>query len=434
MNGRGLLQQGPPHKTVLYLAAVLYLSVLYIRPAEIMPSLEGIPLVDWLTVASTLIMVGTLFVRPGRLKVAAMDGYVLLFWIAIVVSNAAWGWLGGAYKGFVDFAPVVFFYLLVRVAIDTPERLRGFVHVFVALNVLLAINGIVQYHTGVGIGNVTTVGLENRIRGTGIFNDPNDLGMTLVMAVPLLMWVVFERDRPLWQRVFATLLSAPILTAIVYTSSRGAMLGLCAVAIVFALRRFKMIPALTFGAVAVGAVILLGPARVQAMDSQENSAQSRIEAWGQGLMMLKSKPVFGVGYSRFTEFHQKVAHNSFVQTAAELGLVGAFVFIAMYDTLFRILHRARKAAASLGPALSPSWMNAMVASAAGMVMCGWFLSRQYVAVPFILLALAGSIDRLVPAPAGGTLPPLIAPAFRAVAVTMVTLGVVYAMVLTMGAW
>src|SRR5262245_61928373 len=163
-------------------------------------------------------MIGTIFVRPRRIAISAMDGYVLLFWLAIVVSNLAWGWFGGAYMGVIEFMPVVFFYILVRVAIDTPERLRGFAHVFVFLNVLLAINGIVQYHTGFGIGNVTTVGLENRIRGTGIFHDPNDLGMTLVMAVPLLLWVVFEGARPLWHRVLAIVLATPILMAIAYTS------------------------------------------------------------------------------------------------------------------------------------------------------------------------------------------------------------------------
>jgi len=182
-------------------------------------------------------------------------------------------------------------------------------------------------------------------------------------------------------------------------------------------------------------VVLLGPARAQAMDSQENSAQSRIEAWGQGLMMLKSKPVFGVGYGRFTEFHRKVAHNSFVQTAAELGLFGGLAFIAMYDTLFRILHRSRQAAAALtAPVLSPSWMSAMIASGAGMVVCGFFLSRQYVAVPFILLAMAGSIDGLYPKPSGGSVPPIVISAVRAVALFFVTLAVVYGMVRTMGAW
>ena len=153
------------------------------------------------------------------------------------------------------------------------------------------------------------------------------------------------------------------------------------------------------------------------------------------MMMLKSKPVFGVGYSRFTEFHRKVAHNSFVQTAAELGLFGALVFVAMYDNLFRILFRGRLAAAALpAPVLSASWMNAMIAAGAGMVVCGFFLSRQYVAVPFIMLAMAGSIDGLFPRASGGSIPPFIISAARSVALFFVTLGVVYAMVRTMGAW
>jgi putative inorganic carbon (hco3(-)) transporter len=418
---------------VLFFAAVVYLSVIYIRPADIMPSLVGYPLVDWLTIASTLVMIVTLALRQNRQNVSVMDACVLVFWGAIVISNAAWGWLGGALRGFLDFAPVVFFYVLIRTAIDTPERLRRFAFVFVVLNVLLAVNGIVEYHTGLGLGDVRPVGLENRIRGTGIFNDPNDLGMTLVMSVPLAAWAFFDRTRPFWQRALAVVLVAPILTAIVYTNSRGAVLGMCAVVMAFALRQFKVIPALTFGAAAVSALIILGPARAQAMDSQENSAQSRIEAWGQGLMMLRSQPVFGVGYSRFTEFHHKVAHNSFVQTAAELGLLGAVVLVAMWDTLFRVLLRGRKLEA-LPAALSPAWVNGLIASAAGMLVCAFFLSRQYVVVPYILFALAGSLDGLIPAPAGGMLPPFIKPVARAVALTIVTLGTVYTMVLTMGAW
>jgi hypothetical protein len=163
---------------MLYLSAVLYVAAIYIRPAEVVASLERVAVVDALTIASLAIMAVSLVLRPSRAVPAALDGYVLAFWAAIGVSNAAWGWLGGAYRGLLDFAPVVFCYLLIRLALDTPERVRRFVAVFIALNVFLAVNGIVQYHTGIGLGNMRTVGVENRIRGTGIFGDPNDLGMT----------------------------------------------------------------------------------------------------------------------------------------------------------------------------------------------------------------------------------------------------------------
>ena len=40
--------------------------------------------------------------------------------------------------------------------------------------------------------------------------------------------------------------------------------------------------------------------------------------------MLKSHPLTGVGFDQYLEYHTRVAHNSFVETFAELGLIGAF--------------------------------------------------------------------------------------------------------------
>jgi O-antigen ligase len=203
---------------------------------------------------------------------------------------------------------------------------------------------------------------------------------------------------------------------------------------VFAIRQFRLIPALTFAAAAAAAVVLAGPARVQALDSQETSAQSRIEAWGDGLMMIKADPLFGVGYGRFTEYHYQVAHNSFVQAAAELGMVGAVVLVGMFATLFRTLRIARQAP-SRPDALPASWVNAMTAAAGGMVICCFFLSRQYVSVPYIMLALGGSMGSLVPgAPPPPLFPPVVESGFKAVALTLVTMLLVYVMVRTLGAW
>ncbi len=419
---------------MLYLTAVIDVAAIYIRPAEIVPSLATVPVMDVLTVVSLLVAIGSMFVRPRLPAPSGIDGYVLLFWLAIVLSNLSWGWSGGAYKGLLDFAPIVFCYFLIRFAVDTPERLRRFVAIFIALNVFLAVNGIVQFHTGLGLGNTTTVGAENRIRGTGIFNDPNDLAMTLVMTVPFLLWFIVDRGCRLWQRGLAIVLLAPILVAIVYTNSRGAVLGLGAAVCVFAMRQFKLIPALTFAAAAAAAIVLAGPARVQALDSQETSAQSRIEAWGDGLMMVRADPIFGVGYGRFTEYHYQVAHNSFVQAAAELGMLGAVVLVGMFATLFRTLKIARQAP-SRPEALPASWINAMGAASWGMVVCCFFLSRQYVVVPYIMLALGGSAGWFVPGPRRAPpFPPLVESVFMALAFTLVTMMVVYGMVRTMGAW
>ena len=66
-------------------------------------------------------------------------------------------------------------------------------------------NGIVQYHTGIGLGNVGMV--LDRIYGTGIFNDPNDLGMTFVMTVPFVLLVIGLRSTGLILRILGLVFS-----------------------------------------------------------------------------------------------------------------------------------------------------------------------------------------------------------------------------------
>ena len=98
--------------------------------------------------------------------------------------------------------------------------------------------------------------------------------------------------------------------------------------------------------------------------------------------MLKMHPLTGVGHNQYLEHHIRVAHNSFVETFAELGLLGAFCFVGMFYWYFKGLRSL--------PSDTPeaaSWRRALTASAVGVLTCGWFLSRQYVPIFYVLIAL-----------------------------------------------
>ncbi len=365
---------------------LLYVTVLYIRPSEIVPALARVPLVDILTIGSVPVVALASMMRPRRFVILPADLCVLGFWAVIVISNLAWGWFGGAWMGFLQFMPIVFCYFLVRIALHTPREFRVFVYLLVLLNVFQAVNGIVQYHTGVGLGGVLAVGgEENRIRGTGIFNDPNDLGMTLVMVTPFMVCGLFAARARVVTRLLWLALLAPTLLAMYYTNSRGTIIGLGAVLVVFCYRHFNSVLATVVAVVGLAGLVAFGPSRAGAIDASENSAQTRVEAWGEGLGMLKANPVFGVGYGRFTEFHHKVAHNSFVHTFSELGLVGAVLLVGMFYGFFRALRLLETANADDIDA--QYWSRALALSAIGAIVCGYFLSRQYIVVPYILLAM-----------------------------------------------
>jgi len=376
---------------MLYLCLILYISAIYVRPAEILAPLDNVPVVDIVAAVAAAVGGLALLLRPRRTSVIPTDIFIVGFWLAIVLSNLVRGWFGGAWLGFLNFLPVVFCYFLVRVAVHTPGQASGLVNLFVFLNIFLAVNGIVQYHTGVGLGGVEALTEEHRIRGTGIFNDPNDLGMTLVMAVACVLVRGFGPGIPNTSRLAATVFLIPLLVAIYYTNSRGAVVGLGAVLVSHSFRSIRKVPAAVASVMAVSALLLLGPSRTSALDASEGSAQGRVEAWAEGLQMLKAGPIFGVGYGRFTDYHHRVAHNSFVHAAAELGVVGAFCLVGVFYSFFRV-SRAGQAITSgdVLAAEASEVARASSLSAIGALTCGLFLSRQYVVVPYLILAIGGT--------------------------------------------
>ena len=225
-----------------------------------------------------------------------------------------------------------------------------------------------------------------RLRSFGFLNDPNDFAQTLVMVLPMLWWfhIPGRRFRNLW------VVAAPaalVTYAIYLTQSRGALLGGAALALLGAQRTlgwFRTMLLAVLVVVSIGVLSVGG----REMSVKEQSAAQRVEAWQEGITMLRSKPVLGVGYGRFTDHHYLTAHNSFVLCFAELGLVGYFAWIGLIVLAFKGLSQAIR----LAPQGSPERELAGVlrASLIAFLSCAWFLSRTYSPGLFALLALCVS--------------------------------------------
>src|SRR6186997_2823289 len=97
---------------------MLYLATQFIRPAEIVPGLAGVPLVMGLAAVSAAVAAASLFLRPRNIAAARADKYMLAFWGAVTISNVASGWFGGALVAWLDFLPTVFCYFLLRAAVE----------------------------------------------------------------------------------------------------------------------------------------------------------------------------------------------------------------------------------------------------------------------------------------------------------------------------
>jgi len=384
-----------------YALCLLYVSLIYIRPGELFPQLESIPFVA-ITGAFALVAAATsaYFSRPRPYFNLPIDWCVLGFFLAAVASLPSNGWLGGAIVTATKLFPVLTFYLITRIAVETRRQFKWLIVVIVCLTLFQATSGILQYFTGAGFGNAAAVtqsieaGNEDgfgappaaavrRVRGTGIFGDPNDLAMALVIVCPFLFTALLDGTTGKIRRALALAALGTVVAALVLTQSRGGLLGLAALGGAYAYRRFGKVPSLVVTAVLAGAVLVAGSSRLQDMNASEESAQGRIQAWAAGFEMLRSRPVLGVGVDQYQEHHELVAHNSFMHAAAELGLVGMYCFVGLFYWLF-VSNGARRDVE--GAATSALALDCW-ASGIGMLVCVCFLSRQYSPVLYVPIAL-----------------------------------------------
>src|SRR5262245_42575380 len=273
---------------------LLYIAVTFMRPGEILRGWEGFPFAAIFGALATGGVLLSLLLRPRRFWNQPHDRYVLGFLAAALVSNATWGWFGGGIVALKILAPTVLCYFLIRAVVRTPSDLRWIGATLVAAVVFQAANGINQYWRGTGLGDVEALEAHDvdyepppepwhdpeldapdapdpppllqpdyrttirRIRGTGIFNDPNDLGMAFVVVLPFLLGPIFAGRTRLATRALALLLAVPIVVALFYTNSRGAMLALGAVLVSYCWRWGKII-GIFMAVVGLTAIIALGP-------------------------------------------------------------------------------------------------------------------------------------------------------------------------------
>ena len=391
---------------------VLYLAVLYVRPGEVIPGWEGFPFA-LITQVLALFVVGISWLMKPRLFLnQPLDVFVTGFFLAALLSNPAWGWFGGAQVALVFLLPTMLCYFLIRGAVQTPRHLRILGYALVALTLFQAINGIVQYNTGVGLGNVeayqqkvtvTTDGNEElaavpRIRGTGIFNDPNDLAMALAAIMPFLIGPMLAKPTKWRWRLLSALVSLPILVALYLTNSRGGVLALTASLVPYVWRAGQLPTKIVVVLGLVAALGLGSPSRMNDMGSDEDSAQGRVQSWSVGLQMLKERPILGAGFGRYGEYNELVAHNSFVHSFGELGIIGGFCFTGMFFWLFRGLAAVPAKDGAQVPAERArlfTWGDHLFMACFGLAVSMIFLSRQYVPIVYIFLALGGSYREIV---------------------------------------
>ena len=323
-------------------------------------------------------------------------------------------------------------YLLVFNAVRSPRELRTAILAALASAALLSAFTLYQGVTGdydqqfmglAGRGEPlpgeTTMGeirLEDRSRGP--VDDPNRYAQILLMALPLGA-VLLLNGRGLLPRVAPLLGSGLIVSAVLLTYSRGAFLTMVVLAIIAgALRMVPRVP--FFALMAAGAflvpVVVPGYAeRVRSimgavgLVSEEVTVEADGATRGRTTEMLAAflawsdHPLLGVGPGQYAPYHSvsymshqavsyraivvpRRAHNLFLEMAAETGILGLVVFMAIPALLLRDLWRLRQTFRPARPELA-RWAEGFALVVLGYLGNGMFLHLSFERYYWFFIAL-----------------------------------------------
>jgi putative inorganic carbon (hco3(-)) transporter len=393
----------------MFIAMMLYLLLVLIRPQDYpaMVDSAGLPLQPIMLIIAAVFWL----LSPRKNFDAPQYALLLAFFVVQMVSHIFNGWFGGALDQVGKFAPVVLAFAVFANGLDRRERILKTMAAFALCAAVLAIHGIGQQRTGTGW---TGVGLSQgtRIQYVGIFNDPNDLGMLFVACIPMAAYLSSRGGWMGLRRLFWLAVTGVLVYGVYLTDSRGSLLALLGILGVYVWQRRGLFVAGALGSMAV-AVLLALPSRFSEIDAEEASAQGRVESWYEGLQMFKEHPIFGVGPDMYTDYNPLTAHNSFVLILAETGIIGFTLWLAFVIYCFRMMWAgsrplgelawksgsapeddgdAEAALAELdaleaGIAEGRAIAMTLLLSLVGFFISAFFLSRSYVIILYLLMAL-----------------------------------------------
>ncbi|MEV6829525.1 O-antigen ligase family protein [Amycolatopsis sp. NPDC051102] len=255
--------------------------------------------------------------------------------------------------------------------------------------------------TVAGAGALFSLIVGGEARASGPQPDPNDLAYFLVAAVPLLA-ALHRRGRGAVLAVAGIVLVAGATA----TFSRGGALGLGAAAGWLLLRRvlpWRVVAAVAAAVAGLGLAALLfaGPQLDRALQEKTFIAASNVDTrelrWQAAARMLTAHPLLGVGPGGFREHYAAeshdaeideqtpVAHNMYLEVAAELGLPGFALFAGVIGTAAVASERTVRRA---GPGPRRTEAVAIQASLLAVLVTSTFLSEQYYLPLWSLAALA----------------------------------------------
>jgi hypothetical protein len=382
-------------------------ATMILRPAELVPGLAGLPLYE-ACIAATILFGHQGLLRhfvPGALTRQPVTLCFIGVLIAIPVSQITHMYFGGALSGTIEFVKAGMLFALIVAVVDTWSKFERLLTVIAGCATVTVFLCVVDYagvwdfqfitHAAESYGRSSN-GYDIRIQrmnGTGIFSDPNDISLLIVATGSICVSFLTDKERGPMR--FGWLIPLAILiTGLAFTKSRGGMLAACSAGGILIMFRYGKKAAIGLGLLGLVALPVLA-GRQANIDLSDGTGHQRITLWRDGLAALRSKDLFfGTGHGSYQDLAGLVAHNSFIHAYVELGVIGGTFFFGMFFFCVLGLFRLNTPEWQIQHPKQARFLPYMAAMGAGWTVGLMSLSRCYTVSTLMLLGLGAAFLNL----------------------------------------
>ncbi len=372
---------------VTYAGIFLFTLVLYFRPYELIPALAGFHSIALIiAVATLLVYLPTQFTLEGTFTALPIEIKCVLFitfWAALTIPIAKDP--GLAWSTFNDtFIKVVLMFIVMVNTLRTVKRIKALMWLGIGVGLMLSWQALELYQRG----EFKTEGYRVSVDFGGMFGNPNDMSIHLVMFIPIAVCLGAAAKNWLLKILFFACAVVMVAGSFV-TQSRGGFLGIIAVAavLVWKLGRSQRFKAMLIAGIVGLTTILLAPGNyglrilsifIPSLDPVGSSDQ-RTELLIRSVLVTLRNPLgIGIGNFEIVGTHNLGTHNAFTQVSSELGWLAFAAYLIILLSPIRKLDLMERQLFKKG---DNSWLYyvsiGVQASIAGYFVSSFFSSVAY---------------------------------------------------------
>jgi O-antigen ligase len=255
---------------------------------------------------------------------------------------------------------------------------------------------------------------QGRVTGAGL--DPNELASVLVAGMALSAGLsVGLRGKP-GARLAILAVGVLCFFSALFTGSRGGLVAMACMLVAAMLfggrwRGRAVVAGLLIASTSAFYIYALAPAEIRdhvlkSSEGEKRVPELRTTLWQIGGRMVRANPVTGVGADNFrvssrhyllepgTVYNSEaiittpnVTHNTYLQTATELGLVGLALFGSIIAFSFGTCLRGARNFAARGDISGEALARSVAIALVGVLAADFFISQQYNKQLWLLLGI-----------------------------------------------